>query len=157
MCDCHDSPVAAEHQAHVIRDQTTGTTTRTPAFLKSLGTLCMATVRPCARAVAAIMLSSRGSVCPLSHSSRGTETLSVVSLRFAGWNQSLTGRQAEVNEALIGPAFRPSGKIQAVIDALDHEFTARQNAVLFPDCDGQDDLPFARDDGFHAVTSAESF
>ena len=46
-----------------------------------------------------------------------------------------------MHQALIAPSFRSSQKILAVINALDLKFLAWLNAVLLPDCNGQDNCP----------------
>jgi hypothetical protein len=58
-------------------------------------------------------------------------------------------REQELHQALIAPPFRSFQKILTVINALDFKFLAWLDAVLLPDCGGQDNLSFAGDDGLH--------
>jgi hypothetical protein len=58
-------------------------------------------------------------------------------------------REQELHQALIATAFRSFQKIPTAINALDFEFLAWLDAVLLPDCGGQDNLSLAGDDGPH--------
>jgi len=58
-------------------------------------------------------------------------------------------REQEIHQALIAPPFRSFQQILPVINALDLKFLAWLYAVLLPDCSGQDNLSFTRDDGLH--------